>query len=169
MLRKTTAFSNFFAFGRRRGPSNPIAAVATRETNDTDVAQFPTGTPVSRHQLRCACCHCRIVWRFDRAAVVCAANPSHAQIELGYHHTWYWNRTQPVHWIMQLGPHGMHPKTGHFLSREDSKSTFGRERRIAGCPTNYVTSMKWKNKISREVTNIGAYNTRWKTRFPYPS
>ncbi len=123
---------------------------------------------VTRDNLKLKCSHCRFEWSHDTLTVRCLAEPvAHAQREMWIHPTWMWGKQQPFHYWKYL-PASRNPRTGMFLAREMAKSKCN-ERRGQGLTTRTSRLEKEKRGISRAVSKIGGFSTRWQTRFPFPT
>jgi hypothetical protein len=169
MLRRSLPWGNYFSFGRRKGPSNPLALRTVPYTNicpaPSDPKEFKI---VRRDELRHKCKHCAYGWRFDRAAIRCMADATHNQVEIGLHHTWQWENQQPLNWYEQL-TQSYWPQMGVSMSQEKRGSKHNRERRGANCDTRNRTRQTWRAGIAWKVAGVGSKGKVWKTVFPYPT
>ncbi|KAG8345208.1 hypothetical protein TRVL_03958 [Trypanosoma vivax] len=121
----------------------------------------------SRDDLKLRCEHCRFEWIHDALCVRCPAQPLHGQREMWLQPTWMWGKQQPYQYYKYM-PTVRNPRTGMPLAREDSKS-MNNERRSQGLTTRTLNIEKERRGISRAVSKIGRFNTRWKTHFPFPT
>nr|CCC90289.1 unnamed protein product [Trypanosoma congolense IL3000] len=165
---------NFFPLGLYSGPTNahtllPRNNLDGRATHTMKKIQGQTKDPqmvMSRDNLKLRCEYCRFEWLHDTLCVRCPAQPSHDQREMWLQSTWMWGKQQPYQYYKYM-PAVRNPRTGMPLAREDARS-MNNERRAQGLTTCTRNIEKERRGISRAVSNIGRYNTRWKTRFPFP-
>lgn len=175
----TQVLRNFFPMGLRSGPKNaavlaPINNFDPRQANN--IPRLPSnGTGqkrlnfvTSRNDLKLKCECCQFQWLFDTLTVRCSAHPTvHNQQEVWLQPTWMYERQQPRNWFHYLNVN-RNPRTGQLWSRETSKG-MNCERRAMGL-TSYMRRVeREKRQIPRQVSGVGTYSNRWKTRFPFPS
>lgn len=167
---------SFFPLGSTSGPKNKsVLAVINNldghRTHNIKKLQGPTDKHpnlVQRDQLKLHCENCRFQWLHDTLVVRCPANPEeHNQREMWLQPTWMWGKQQPYEYHKYL-PANINPRTHMFMARESAKG-MNNERRSQGLTTKTRLIEKEKRGISRAVSGIGIYNTRWQTRFPFPT
>lgn len=175
-LARTVPLLNYFPLGRTSGPINksvfyPLNNFDGRKSNNMKKLEGSTDKHpnlVHRNKLKLSCEHCRFQWVHDTLTVKCPAHPdAHNQREMWLQPTWMWGKQQPYQYYKYL-PLNINPRTGMFLAREDAKG-MNNERRSQGLTTKTRNIEKERRGISRAVSGIGIYNTRWKTRFPFPT
>ena len=174
MLRASPRLLNFFPMGFSSGPKNvqdlrPDVDPHAVNTCLAAVQGKPRQGFVDRRcDLELRCEHCRFLWRYDTLTVWCPAHPGlHNQREVWLQPTWMYNKQQPFQYWKYLTV-SRNPRTGMIMGREDAKS-MNNERRAAGLTTQTRNLTKQQQGISRAVSHIGTYSTRWKTRFPLPT
>lgn len=176
LLRATRTLLNFFPLGCTSGPLNKNIVHPTNNFDGSSLRimkrlQGPTDkhpNVVSRDKLKLHCEHCRFEWIYDILTVRCPAEPdTHNQREMWLHPTWMWGKQQPYQYYKYL-PTNINPRTLMHLAREDAKG-MNNERRSQGLTTKTRNIEKERRGISRVITGIGVFNTRWKTRFPFPT
>lgn len=175
MLRASRAFRNFFPLGAARGPKNQdlfqkhnnFDDAATVKSIDAVKGNEKRPGYVAREDLKLHCECCRFEWVYDTLTVRCAAHPKvHNQREIWLHPAWMYCRQQPYQYYRFLSL-SKNPRTGMLMSRETSKG-MNTERRAMGLTSPTRRIEKEKRGISRAVSKIGIYSTRWETRFPFP-
>ncbi|RNF23477.1 hypothetical protein TcG_01472 [Trypanosoma cruzi] len=171
----TGVLMNFFPLGMYSGPINahvflPNNNLDGRATNHMKKIDGLTKDPqlvFSRNDLKLQCEYCRFQWVHDTLCVRCPAQPNHNKREMWLQPTWMWGKQQPYQYYKYM-PAVRNPRTGMPLAREDA-SGMNNERRGQGLTTKTLNIEKERRGISRAVSNIGKYNTRWQTRFPFPT
>ncbi|AAZ11054.1 uncharacterized protein TEOVI_000421700 [Trypanosoma equiperdum] len=174
-LCSTAVRLNFFPLGLSAGPLNshillPRNNFDGRTTHGMKKIQGQSKDPqmvMSRDELKLRCEYCRFEWIHDTLCVRCPAQPSHDQREMWLHSTWMWGKQQPYKYYKYM-PAVRNPRTGMPMAREDARG-MNNERRGQGLTTRTLNLEKERRGISRDVSRIGQYNTRWKTRFPFPT
>ncbi|KAH9600870.1 hypothetical protein LSM04_000290 [Trypanosoma melophagium] len=165
---------NFFPLGMYSGPINahvllPSNNLDGRSTLNMKKIEGQTKDPQmvqSRDDLKLRCEYCRFEWIHDTLCVRCPAQPLHNQREMWLQPTWMWGKQQPYRYHKYL-PTVRNPRTGMLLAREDAEG-MNNERRGQGLSTKTLNIEKERRGISRAVSKIGTFSTRWKTRFPFP-
>jgi hypothetical protein len=122
---------------------------------------------VPRNELKLKCSHCRFEWKHETLTVRCHAEATHEQREQWVHPTWMWGLQQPHNYWKYL-PATRNPRTGMLLAREQAKSHCN-ERRAQGLTSKTMRLERERRGISRAVSKIGVFSTRWQTRFPFPT
>lgn len=167
---------NFFPLGCSSGPSNKDVFYPTnnfdgRSSNKMKKLQGSTDKHpnlVPRNMLKLHCEHCRFEWIHDTLTIRCPSFPDlHNQREMWLQPTWMWGKQQPYQYYKYL-PVNINPRTKMHLAREDAKG-MNNERRSQGLTTRTRLIEKERRGISRAISGIGIYNSRWQTRFPFPT
>ncbi|KPA78868.1 hypothetical protein ABB37_05939 [Leptomonas pyrrhocoris] len=170
----TAITRNFFPLGYSSGPKNkqilsPPNNLDGRTTHHMKKLQGSTDKHpglVHRDKLKLHCESCRFHWVQDTLVVRCPAHPAeHNQREIWLEPTWTWGKQQPYQYYKYM-PVNINPRTRMHLAREDAKG-MNNERRSQGLPTKTRLLETERRGISRAITQIGHYNQRWQTRFPF--
>lgn len=171
---QTATLYSYFPLGLSSGPKNahvllPPNNFDGRQTNSMKHLQGLTRDPslVPRDQLVLHCECCKFMWVHDTLVVRCPSQVAHNQREMWLQPTWMWGKQQPFEYHKYL-PAVRNPRTGMPLAREAAKG-MNNERRAQGLTTRNLNLEKERRGISRAVSNIGQYSTRWQTRFPFPT
>eukprot|EP00796_Vickermania_ingenoplastis_P008927 gene8927-6263_t len=166
----TRVLRSFFPLGCSSGPQNkhvlyPLNNFDGKASNNMKKLEGPTDKHpnlVRRDELKLQCEHCRFEWIHDTLSVRCPAHPDlHNKREMWLQPTWMWGKQQPFQYYKYL-PANINPRTDMPLAREDAKG-MNNERRSQGLTTKTRLLNKERRGISRAVSGVGMYNTRWET------
>ena len=177
MFRFTSRARNFFPLGVNRGPKNQDLfskhnnfdiGSTVKSIDPVKGQEKRPGYVSARHELKLQCECCRFEWVYDTLTVRCAAHPKvHNQREVWLHPTWMYCRQQPYQYGRFLSL-SKNPRTGMLMARETAKG-MNTERRAMGLTSATRRLEKEKRGITRAVSKIGSFSTRWYTRFPFPT
>lgn len=178
MFRATPVVRNFFPMGLVSGPKNFDVVMPVNNFDPKQVNNIAKHTSdnnsnkrpgfMQRHEMKLHCECCRFQWLRDTLTVRCSAHPKvHNQQEIWLPPTWMYGRQQPHMYHRYLNM-AKNPRTGQLMAREAAKG-MNTERRAMGLTTYSMNMAKESRQISRAVSGIGTYSTRWQTRFPFPT
>ena len=173
-FKQSRTLLSFFPLGLSHGPKNFEIQLPPNnyDGHRHNTIKKLTGSTipanlVPRNDLKLMCNHCRFEWKFETLTVCCHSEPTHNQREQWIQPTWMWGLQQPFQYWKYL-PTTRNPRTHMMLAREQAKSRCN-ERRGQGLTTKSMRLAKEYRGISRHVSKIGNFTTRWATHFPFPT